>query len=70
MKKIIALTVASLSAVLLLTGCGETSAEDQTSNIGSTDVEYVRLPDGRAVLCVSNWQMSHGGLSCDWDNTK
>lgn len=77
-KITIAIFLSSLFA-LALTGCAESSQPSPTapadsdgsiSKIGSVQSDYIKLPDGRTVLCVSNWEASHGGLSCDWDNAK
>lgn len=62
-----------------LAACGESNtpdgssiseASESKSGIGSVYTEYVKLPDGRTVLCVANWHSTHGGISCDWDNAK
>lgn len=57
----------------MLTGCAPqppTTDKVSTSQGGLSGIStgYVELPDGREVLCVSNWESTHGGLSCDWES--
>lgn len=59
----------------VLTGCaGNKTVTDEVSTpsggLSGISTGYVELPDGRNVLCVSNWERTHGGLSCDWENVK
>lgn len=44
---------------MVLSGCGLKS---------STSTEYVRLPDGRDVICIWKRHGYAGGLSCDFIN--
>lgn len=59
----------------VLTGCaGNQAVTDKVSTpsggLSGISTGYVELPDGRNVLCVSNWESTHGGLSCDWESIK
>ena len=57
-----------LAAVLALSGC-ITPAPDAVDS-GPLQAQWVDLPDGRVVVCVSanpdQWPAS--GLDCDWAN--
>lgn len=75
MKRRIALAVAALAALGLLTACdGDSAAGSSTAPNsgarGDIGTFYVDLPDGRNVLCVSQLsRIGQGGglgLSCNW----
>lgn len=53
------LAVVAIGLTVVLSGCGITP---------STTTEYVRLPDGRDVICIWKRHGYAGGLSCDFIN--
>lgn len=58
---------ATLSAIVLLAGCGpKEGAEISPNNPESHYTFEQELPDGGTVLCVWAKSGSGGGLSCDW----
>lgn len=68
MKKFLMLV--TLSAALLITGCGYTgtAAEPADSTTGGWSEGYVTLSSGKTLLCLWNQKYSNPGtVDCDWD---
>lgn len=62
MKRKIAGAAVVIAAVLALSGCAGSAANRTQTDTGWVTAQYVKLPDGRKVICV----MSDTKISCDW----
>lgn len=63
--------IAILTAALLLTGCRNSSFDDDVSKNESGFKEFtVTMNDGREVPCIKGQNGHAGYMSCDWDNAK
>jgi len=64
-------TIATLTAVLILAGCGSPGEGEQRTiddaNNNTFEVQQ-RMNNGDIVRCVVFSQAYRGGISCDWEN--
>lgn len=66
MKRIISLVIVALT----LSACATTSnASSRRERDGNMISQFVNLPDGRVVVCVTQANLQ-SGVSCDWDHAK
>lgn len=63
----VALFMAGLLSIGLLSGCSTDTSDEKSSSNGSVSEIVKTLHDGREVTCLLFEGIYKGGISCDWE---